>query len=248
MDLIVWKEDLVKYGGVGTADPRDRLARHASDLHTAAQASDGPANTGDLRCVGARAKRGDFANQLIRRTVVGAIQSVGLGFNSAGQKREGVNEQFSVPQTPRNRWQHLSHRHQAPRFARSILTSETCCGVRAGSSEVKSKVPVCWNCPGDLASAHTAPRARRRRAHSRPTPKALIMAMPAGLVGDGTTGIGGRVGVSVAVLVRVGVSVNVAVTVAVLVAVAVAVAVDVAVTEGVMVGVWVGVVAGAAFF
>ena len=93
-------------------------------------------------------------------------------------------------------------------------------------------------------------RARRRNAQSRPMPKPPIITRPAGLVGDGTTGIGGRVGVVVAVLVGVAVTVRVKVAVAVLlgvtvlVAVSVAVAVFVNVAVGVSVGVLVGVVVG----
>jgi hypothetical protein len=78
------------------------------------------------------------------------------------------------------------------------------------------------------------------------------MAMPAGLTGEGTTGIGGRVLVGGGVLVAVEVAVRVAVFVGVdegvnvwvgvLVAVLVEVAVDVLV--GVLVGVCVGVLVG----
>jgi hypothetical protein len=84
------------------------------------------------------------------------------------------------------------------------------------------------------------------QAIDRPNPR--IRMMPAGEVGDGTTGIGGGgvvgVGVTVGVLVGVGVGVGVGVAVGVNVGVGVGVFVGVGVGVGVLVGVGVGVLVG----
>jgi len=76
---------------------------------------------------------------------------------------------------------------------------------------------------------------KRRSAKAMAPPRPMISNRPAGPVGDGTTGIGGRVLVGGAVLVGVAVGVNVGVCVGV------AVGVDVGVCVGVCVGVSVGV-------
>jgi hypothetical protein len=81
-----------------------------------------------------------------------------------------------------------------------------------------------------------------RSAQRRPNPNALIISIPLGLVGDGTTGIGGRVLVGGGVGVFVGVFVRVFVGVGVLVGVGVGVGKFVGV--GVLVGVGVGVPVG----
>src|SRR4030095_10260788 len=81
-----------------------------------------------------------------------------------------------------------------------------------GRSQVKTLVFYGYR---SLTLSHRLRREILRSPHSRPAPSAVIMTRPAGLVGDGTTGIGGRVGVGGGVSVCVAVAVNVAVFVAV---------------------------------
>jgi len=98
-----------------------------------------------------------------------------------------------------------------------------------------------------LGARHNDQPCRRRSAHSSATPSPPTNTRPAGLVGDGITGIPGRVAVMLGVNVMVRVAVTVGVSDAVLVSdgvtVTVAVSVDVtgaAVSVAVLVSVVVG--------